>query len=335
MAERRDHEIPGSLVLLLLASGLLPAPVAAAIKEALAGLGISPDTLAQPDARVPVQQLEPLFAAMAGLSLPLIALRLGEQVRLTSHGRLGLLLMTSATMREACQVLGFLPLITTAASLHLIEGEVADHLFIQPQTTSALINEVLVYYTAAAIRRLGSLLTGSPPAAVMHIAGPRPAGFDHQTGIDPAQWRFDAPAHCLVFSKEFLDRPILFSDPVTRELTLRKCEKDLLALRRQMSVRQKVGALLEHCRQYPRQEEVAAALNMSTRTLKRRLVDEGSGFNELLREARRLRAIHLLTATSASCQTIADQLGFSSQTNFTHAFKKWTGLAPRAFRERG
>jgi AraC-like DNA-binding protein len=79
-------------------------------------------------------------------------------------------------------------------------------------------------------------------------------------------------------------------------------------------------------------ESVAHQLNMTVRTLRRKLDDEGTGFQDIKDELRRDTALHLLNQSSLSIQSISQQLGFSETAAFTRSFKKWTGQTPRAFR---
>ena len=74
---------------------------------------------------------------------------------------------------------------------------------------------------------------------------------------------------------------------------------------------------------------VARRLAMSERSLQRRLEAEGIGFAALIDAARRRRAESLLRSRDVSLTEIAFLLGFSEQSAFTRAFKRWTGKSPR------
>jgi AraC-like DNA-binding protein len=79
-------------------------------------------------------------------------------------------------------------------------------------------------------------------------------------------------------------------------------------------------------------EEVAKRLGMSTRTLKRRLADQGTTFSHVLDELRRQRALLLLANRELSINEIAGRLGYTEAANFTRAFRRWTGRTPAAYR---
>jgi AraC-like DNA-binding protein len=83
----------------------------------------------------------------------------------------------------------------------------------------------------------------------------------------------------------------------------------------------------------PGLHELAADLAMSARTLQRRLADAGHSFQSLVDEARRRLALRLLRQEAdASLSEVAFMTGFSDQSAFTRAFKRWTGETPGAYR---
>jgi AraC-like DNA-binding protein len=78
--------------------------------------------------------------------------------------------------------------------------------------------------------------------------------------------------------------------------------------------------------------EVAARLGMSGRTLQRRLADKDLAFQQLVDEARRELAERLLRGSAYSLAEVAFLTGFSEQSSFTRAFKRWAGQTPRNYR---
>lgn len=78
--------------------------------------------------------------------------------------------------------------------------------------------------------------------------------------------------------------------------------------------------------------EIAERLNLSGRTLQRRLSDRGYSFQTLVDDSRRELAKRLLKETDYPLAEIAFLTGFSEQSAFTRAFKRWAGQTPRSFR---
>ena len=82
------------------------------------------------------------------------------------------------------------------------------------------------------------------------------------------------------------------------------------------------------------QEEVARQIFRSVSTLQRQLQSEGTSFRELRERTRRTLAERYLRDPEHSLGEIAFLLGFSDQSNFSRAFRRWTGMSPREFRKR-
>lgn len=81
------------------------------------------------------------------------------------------------------------------------------------------------------------------------------------------------------------------------------------------------------------QESVASLLHRSTSTLQRQLQSEGTTYREVSEEARRTLAERYLREGQHSHAQIAFLTGFSDQSNFARAFRRWTGMSPGAFQK--
>ena len=85
-------------------------------------------------------------------------------------------------------------------------------------------------------------------------------------------------------------------------------------------------------RGYPGIEGVAQLLCISTRSLQRRLQEEGVSYSDLVDRCRCKAACELLAHTQQPIQDIASSLGYRDASSFARAFRRWTGIAPRAYR---
>jgi AraC-like DNA-binding protein len=81
-------------------------------------------------------------------------------------------------------------------------------------------------------------------------------------------------------------------------------------------------------------DKVAAALNISRRTLQRRLAEQGTQFLQILQELRAELAQQYLADERLSITDIAFLLGYMDQSSFSAAFRGWYGLSPRDFRKK-
>lgn len=79
--------------------------------------------------------------------------------------------------------------------------------------------------------------------------------------------------------------------------------------------------------------EIGKHLGMSTRTLSRRLAEKGTTYRQLVQNTQQKISTELLKNSSATVSEIAFQTGFSEQSAFNGAFKRWTGLSPLEYRK--
>lgn len=82
----------------------------------------------------------------------------------------------------------------------------------------------------------------------------------------------------------------------------------------------------------PSFEELTGLLNMSARTLRRRLEKEGTSYQRIKDNARRDVAISLLSRDGLTVSEVAERVGFSDPSAFHRSFKKWTGQSPGTYR---
>jgi AraC-like DNA-binding protein len=82
----------------------------------------------------------------------------------------------------------------------------------------------------------------------------------------------------------------------------------------------------------PNEADIAKRAFVSSRTLQRKLADEGTSFRALLLEVRRELAEKYILDNSMPLAEISYMLGFSDTSSFSRAFKRWTGDPPNAYR---
>lgn len=83
---------------------------------------------------------------------------------------------------------------------------------------------------------------------------------------------------------------------------------------------------------FPTLKDIANQLYMTPRTLRRKLADQGTSYQQILNETRKHLAIKFLRETTLNMSQIAERVGFSDARNFRHAFKKWTNSTPSSHR---
>lgn len=95
-----------------------------------------------------------------------------------------------------------------------------------------------------------------------------------------------------------------------------------------------VGLLMERPEEFVTQSVMAKKLNVSPRTLRRRLQETGSSYQQLQNKARKKIATDLLRETDCPIKEVANRLGYSEEVNFNRAFSRWVGLSPAEYRKK-
>lgn len=137
----------------------------------------------------------------------------------------------------------------------------------------------------------------------------------------------------LEFSAGFLEQPLPHHDAVASEQLREQCQLLLARMTRQNPLVQQVRQLLlSNPGRFAEVSVIAEQIGMSERSLRRHLTEENTSYKELLDEVRFSLARQYLSETSLPLQEIAVLLGYTEPGNFTHAFKRWAGISPSAFR---
>ncbi|WP_085629633.1 MULTISPECIES: AraC family transcriptional regulator [unclassified Pseudomonas] len=162
---------------------------------------------------------------------------------------------------------------------------------------------------------------------------PKPAHGAEYDLLFSCPLSFSAGQSSLRFHSRYLNMPLL-QDERTLKHFLERSPADLLSRPDDgNSLSSRLRRLLsQDSARWPDLEAVAAHLHISPQTLRRHLREEGTSFQELKDQLRRDIAIYHLGRADLSLQAIAEQLGFSEPSAFHRAFKKWTGLTPGAYR---
>jgi len=186
----------------------------------------------------------------------------------------------------------------------------------------------LILALIVGIRQLGTELTGTVPHGFAECVFPTPLFI--KGPID--QIAFDRPAHRLVFAASVLDQQLVSADTVATRLAIEQCERELASTSDgELAARIRAALEADPATTLP---AVAKKLRLSSRTLKRRLAEQGTTFTAIRDDLRRQRALLLVDNRSLAIGEIALKLGYTELPNFTRAFRKWTGVTPIAYRER-
>lgn len=184
--------------------------------------------------------------------------------------------------------------------------------------------------------RLACWLTGVQiPLVEVQFSYPKPSHANELNLMFPCKQVFNAPSNKLKFDIRFANAELIRSKQEISAF-LRHSPLDLLTipgfdLSFASSVKQYIARSYEQGNDFPNLQSVAKALNFSQPTLHRRLLQEGTSFQQLKDDLKKDLAIDLLIKEKRPVYEVAERIGFSDARSLTRAFKKWTGLTPREY----
>jgi AraC-like DNA-binding protein len=158
---------------------------------------------------------------------------------------------------------------------------------------------------------------------------------DHFAGLREIRRHFGAAQAAITFDAQYLSLPLRRDEKALQNmlrralpLTVRQYRSDRLMVLKLRDV------LRAHCTELHAGDSVARALNVSLRTLHRRLLEEGTSLQKEKNVVRRDLAIERLVRTSRSIKQVARDVGFHNEKSFMRAFKQWTGKSPVEYRRK-
>ncbi len=289
------------------------------------------------DAAIPVDRwLGLLEQAIAASGDPDLPLKIGESFRVKHLGLFGYVMMTCNTLREVvAQNRRYVRLIGGIGGSRLVEcGATAElHCEWAESSPSPAIEAIFLAATANLSRWLSERHDLRWDACFRYE---RPGDLHQYERIFGGAIHFAEPVTKLVFPAWYLDLRVAMANPELHSLVVAQAEERLGQHPAEpgflSGVKTAIARDLATCR--VSLAGVAAALRVSPRTLHRRLEEYECSFRDVVHEVRRARAEAYLQSPAISLAEVAFLLGYSEQSTFQHAFKRWTGETPGEFRAR-
>jgi AraC-like DNA-binding protein len=301
------------------------------------GLGFSVEDLTKPATRVSYRQASLMIQrSLAAISDPALGLTLGARGTLGSMGLIGHAMAMCKTLGDA-MALGLQNLVLTGAVGYNIElrgdGPLIwmelEHRFPDPDIQAFITEEAFSSSHTYARALTGGALrmtqvdfvhadSGYAAFAREVFGAPVNFGCKHNRFVIEAKWLMHAvPTHHPLGLTQALEMLEVYKRKEQAKDDL--CSAVELAAYKTLTR----GISLE---------EIAQELNMSGRTLRRRLALSGMSFETLVENVRKTRALSLLTHSDIAVDRVASETGYSDVRNFRRAFKRWTGVSPSEYR---
>jgi len=311
-------------------------------EAALAGTGLDAAAIANPFTLTSSQQF--LIAAGNGVrhsSASDLGVRVGRRLHASSYGMYGYALLCSESMlRMFDTAVKYHQLANGMLPIRWVEDEgAASWLFpdlqsaglpgVDPRLFRFLIDLQFTVHVTIIKDAMGAWCV---PARAS-FAGPQPPHAAVLAEALECPIAFDQPRNMLSYPAAWLERAPHLANPITAAHVSTHCARLLEQFGLQAGITRRVYQELTRTPgRFPEIETIAESLCMTSRTLRRKLDAEGTSYSDVLTSVRKALAIDYLTTTPLSTEDVALTLEFSDAVSFRHAFKRWTGLTPNAYR---
>lgn len=301
------------------------------------GLGIR-QFLTEDSLLTAAQQVRILRNALELSGQPELGLRLGKRLTPATHGAMGFVAYSSPDLLNALQAIHtFLPTRASFIQLHLQQVDerlecILDFQELLDDDIQRCLSDAMV----KALFEFGEFIVGRPlHEAEICFAHPKPEYHSIYPDFLSGQIHFDCDQLKLTLPTALCREPNAAANHENYRMALQQCQSMLAQLQsdkltyqtrlKKMMLSRPPGTLSE--------DEAAASLFMSKRTLARKLKQERTSFRNIRGEILSQQAASYLRDSQLSIEAIAALLNYHDSANFRRAFKRWFDQSPEQFRQ--
>ena len=305
----------------------------------LRSVGIDPDGVADPKIMVAADAYYGLLERIArNVDVVDLPLRTGASMSCDDYGALGLAFKAAPTLHGSfSRVVRYAQLWTSVVDYELaVSGDsmwFILHRTGAPRLGLHLSNEATLA-SATAISREVSKSRQFAPVEV-HLAHPAPSVTAHHEAYFGCPVYFGSDRNALLISTADLRCANRLGDEGITQFLLGHLDRELVQVTEIKSLKDRTKDVIARALSegLPNMDVVSRRLGLSVRSLHRRLAENGLTFQTLTEDTRRELAEGLLRDERYSIAEIAFLTGFSEQSSFTRAFKRWVGDTPANYRK--
>ena len=263
-----------------------------------------------------------------------LGILVGHRLSLQSHGILGYALMNCENLEAAAKLLE--QYIALRFPLVQVSSQYNGSTFIIELNETFPLNEIRIPLLEAILVTIKSALDQLIPQLKKNITLYLPRSPGHRISYESLKdchLIFNSPTASISIPKGLMQNKIPLANLAAYKEAEILCAKELATLSQESTYKNKVKQkILENSENFPTQAVMASWFNMTSRTLHRRLIEEGSSYRRILDEVKQALAISYLTNTDLTIKEIAYFLGYEDDRNFSRAFRRWQGTSPSQYR---
>lgn len=265
-----------------------------------------------------------------------LPLRVGATMACNDYGTFGLAWKSAVNLRGSCErAERYGRLLTSVSTYEVRDAEAGAYMVLhragERRLGLRLSNEASIASIAAICNEVSTTPFRALEIHFKHDAPGSTAAHERHFGC-PVQFGSDRDA--LLISHETMQAPnVLGDDGISRYLD-QHLEEEVARFGHGAALERRVRDAIAQSLSggVPGVSDIAGRFGMSARTLQRNLSERGYSFQALVDASRRELAERLLADTGYALAEIAFLTGFSEQSAFTRAFKRWAGETPRSYR---
>jgi len=298
--------------------------------------GLELAALSDADARFPTEGISLLWQLAATRSgNPAIGLANSSVVKPGSFDVVAYAMMSSANLLGTLErAVRYVDILSDAATLTIADDREGHRLILELLGGKHPVPRQRFEFDLMTILSFCRWVTNRElrPLAI-ELRFPPPADLKPYQDAFKCPLRFNAPVNALLFAHADVTLPLPTAHPELAEVHERIASEHLQRLDPAQTCHRVRAVIVRHLPDgEPRRPRIATILGMSERTLQRRLAAEGTSFQRLLDDTRRELARHYLGQRNLSLADIAYLLGFTDQSSFFRAARRWFGSSPGHFR---
>jgi AraC-like DNA-binding protein len=311
-----------------------------ALEPVLKLAGLSAETLQDPEARISARQFNKLWSDVSQRTGdPYFGLHFAETAsQYTGNSILFTVMMNCANLRGALEKQArYHSLVTDFVRLYFEEhGQQTYYVWecAEGQVLERQYTEAVFYGLVFSLRRLTG---GTVQPSAINFKHAQPEDLSEHQKVFGCPLVFGCPQNALVINNQDLDHAVWLANPKVLGQLEKIAQEMLEKISPPDTWTGKVAGQIQKSFEQgekPSLEQTARALAFSQRQLQNKLAGENTRYQIVLDQVRQKLALDYLKAAQLPGCDIAFLLGFSEQSVFNHAFKRWTGLTPGEFRRR-
>lgn len=305
-------------------------------KRFMRELGMAPEIFRDVTARLPSHLGDAAFAkASAQISDPAFALRAAQCWHPSNLGTIGYAWLSSRTLHTGLKRMErFARILGSRVTYRCIEEPAGVRFVLDHGRGDTPIGFVIADFSLSILVDMCRTNFGSKlNATAVSLRRPLPAKPQPWRDFFGCTIKFDAADDSFLLDRVTVDTPLPSANiPLANTFDAILTEQMANVFNDDILSRCKAYLLRELTSGLPTAHEVAGALGLSQRSLQRKLHELGLTYQNVLDETRHELARHYLEDPSKSVTEITFLLGFSEQSAFTRAFRRWSGMAPTSYR---